>query len=163
MNIPETFKPNKKCEYDLEELDKKKNRKIRNIISLILEPEEVGENYRSIHLGHEMKQGFNNFYHTIEWDGIEDNILRLYERPDYDKLRIHILEYLDQNVLEKNLNKIRDEIYDYNKGSNFIMRVLTIDKYALVLNSTKYNKKDLDRVENIYRQRFEAEVIQTEK
>lgn len=163
MNIPETFKPNKKCEYNLEELDKKRSKKIGDIRSLILEPGEVGKNYYSMHLGHETKQEFNNFFHTIKWDNIEDNILRMYEKPDYDKIRIHILEYLNPNVLEENLDKIREEISEYNKRSNyFIMRVLTVDKYALVLNCIKYNEKDLDRVENVYKQRFGAEVIQTE-
>jgi len=172
MKIPDSFKPDKEHEYNLKELENLQKKKIRNIKDLILETEEIGKSYSPLELERLTESRFKRYCGYIRWYDIQDNLLQTYDLGDDRRLRIQVLEYLSRDVLKTRLDNIYAEIDYHNQKALHpqICKALVVDRYAIVLK--KYspfiqgmigNKRILNRIENIYRDKFGTKRLVSKK
>lgn len=160
MNVPKSFVPNKECDFK----NLKKVKRKEDIETLVIKIEEIWKKkdcsfFKERHFS---KDQFNREYKAIKWRDTIDNIEAEYDNDFFcSTLYINIIEYLNEDLLDKDLGNVYEELAVYHCGQNIFSkpcepRALIVDNYVLFLRSKAYNNRALNRVEKIYQKKFGA-------
>jgi len=168
MKVPKLFRLDKEYEYDFkkEETSKKiQKQKIRNIRDLILEPEEVGEDYEGDYQGNSLEEDFREYYEHINFKDIKGDHYRWYTKgfdeeteEAEESINLYVLEYPTRDSLLKHLEDIYEEAARTFEEPHdpATSMALIVDQYVLIICGDKSNKQELNNMEKIYRERFGA-------
>lgn len=166
MKVPKLFRLNKEYTYDFKKKETSKKirkQKIKNIRDLILELEEVGEDYEDDHRGSLSEEDFREYYRRIRFKDVKGNRYGWYAKGLNEDLteaeeliEFYVLEYPARDLLLKHLEKIYEEAILEESHDRDISRTLIVDKYVLIICGYKQNEQDLNNMEKIYRERFGA-------
>lgn len=146
MKIPKTFIPDKELESKVEDLKSQKKNKIKGLKDLILwQDSEEFMRYTNI-----LDPAFETYYKILDAKSIEEKV-----EVKYDDVIIHVLKFVDQNLLKENAKTIRGISSLFNKKSNYSQgNVVVKDQYAVFVYTFLGDCDTRSRFINAYKKMF---------